>query len=171
MPKAKTLLFDRSPALAALLFLVFAFSYVAFSGSVSGGEVIVAGVAALLATCCTLALMRLADMQEIVEARWLFRLGRPFLDMAIEVVPLAWALLKALARRERLAAETETRSFDPGKAENPRDRGRRGLVAIAISLAPARLVIDSDVDAREIRTCRIGVREQPSIPKDPRWPL
>ena len=171
MLKAKTLLFDRSPALAALLFVVFALAYVAFSGSVSVGEAVVAGVAAAIATCGTLALMRLADMQEVVEGRWLIRLARPFLDMAIEVVPLTWALLTALSRRERLVAATETRSFDPGKAENPRDRGRRGLVTIAISLAPARLVIDSDVDAREIRTCRIGVREQPPVPKDLRWPL
>ena len=171
MLKVKTLLFDRSPALAGLLFVVFSLAYVAFSGSVSIGEAIVAGVAATLATCGTLALMRFADMQEVVEARWLPRLARPLLDMAIEIVPLAWTLLTAVSRRERLTALTETRSFDPGRAENPRDRGRRALVTIAISLAPARLVIDSDVDAREIRTCRIGVKERPPVPDDPRWPL
>ena len=171
MLKARMLLFDRSPALAGLLFVLFALAYVAFSGSVSTGETIVAGFGALLATCGTLALMRLADMQEVVEGRWLIRLGRPLSDMAFEVVPLTWTLLGTLYRRERLVAETETRSFDPGKAENRRDRGRRGLVTIAISLAPARLVINSDVDAREIRTCRIGVKAQPSVPRDLRWPL
>ena len=171
MAKARTLLFDRSPGLAVLLFVLFALAFLAFSGEISFGEMIVAIIAATLATFGTLALMQLADMQEIVEGRWLVRLARPILDMAVEVVPLTRTLFVALFRRRRLTAETETRRFDPGAADNPRDRGRRALVTIAISLAPARLVIDSDVDAREIRTCRIGVKAQPPVPDDLRWPL
>ena len=169
--EGKTLLFDRSPALAGLLGVILALAYLAFSGAASLGEAIFAIVAGVLATFATLAVMRLADMQEIVEARWLTRLARPLLDVVIEVVPLTAALCVALARRERLAAATETRDFEPGSAEDPRDRGRRALVTIAISLAPARLVIDSDVDAREIRTCRIGVKAMAKVPEDRRWPL
>lgn len=143
--------------------------YLTISSSVAPEEWIYAALIAGLATGLVLAIRRMAGVDQRFRPGWAVRLVRPTAAVVCEVWPLTVALGRALGRRRRVGATLARRAFDPGESDGALGRGRRALVTIAISMSPASLVLERDVDCRELTIASVGVAEPGTA--DRRWPL
>lgn len=151
------------------LFLVYAIIYLMISSSVAFGECVYAVLVSIVATGLTLTASRLAGIDQGFRPAWAVRFFQPIIGIVREMWPLTVALAKALRRRRRIAATITRRAFDPGESIIALDQGRRALVTVAISLSPASLVLERDVDCRSLTVASVAVSE-PAI-ADQRWPL
>lgn len=162
---------ERSIGFLLCLVIILASGYFAVTGIVGPGEFAYAALASVLSAYGALVIFRLADMEERVRIGWLLKLSRSAANVVLEVWPMTRSLFSALLRGDKLRSRDEAWPFDPGGSEDPDDRGRRALVTLGISLAPARLVVNEDVDDGRLDIASIAV-----APKDPdridrRWPL
>ena len=144
--------------------------YLLVSGSFAGGELLYAAGVATGATILTVATMRIAGMNQHLRFAWGARLLRPLIEVVSQLWPLTMALVGALRQRRRVVASLDRRTFDPGESERAEDRGRRALVTLAISISPATLVLERDVDRRELTIARVGIAATAPAPDD-RWPI
>lgn len=153
----------------SFLFLLYAFMYLMISSSVALGECVYAVLVSVAATGLTLTASRLAGIDQHFRFAWTIRFFQPTVGIVREMWPLTVALAKALRRRRRIAATITRRAFDPGEGSSALDQGRRALVTVAISLSPASLVLERDVDCRDLTVASVAVSE-PAM-ADQRWPL
>lgn len=153
------------------LFLIalYAIIYLMISGSVAFEECIYAILVSIAATGLTVTASRLAGINQHFRSNWAARFFRPTVDIVREIWPLTVALATALRRRRRIAATITRRAFDPGESSIALDQGRRALVTVAISLSPASLVLERDVDCRSLTIASVAVSEPGTV--DQRWPL
>ena len=117
------------------------------------------------------AAVRLAGVRQWLEAKWLVRLGKPAMDVVIQIVPLSGTLVASVASGRNLCATLSERRFDPGEDEDPVAAGRRALVAVGLSIAPASLICERDLDCGELTVAAIGLKPPPENGVDPCWPL
>ncbi|RYY15850.1 MAG: hypothetical protein EON55_05540 [Alphaproteobacteria bacterium] len=139
------------------------------SSSVAVGELVYAVLVSIVATGLTLTASRLAGINQDFRPAWAARFFKPAVGIVRETWPLTMALAAALRRRRRITAAITRRTFDPGESGSALDQGRRALVTVAISLSPASLVLERDVDCRTLTIASIAVSEPAIV--DRRWPL
>lgn len=151
------------------LLVFYAIIYLMVSSSVAFGECIYAALVSTVATGLTVTASRMAGINQHFRLGWITRFIRPTFGIVFEMWPLTVALATSLCRRRRIVADINRRSFEPGESDSALDRGRRALVTVAISLSPASLVLERDVDCRELTIASVAVGE-PATP-DRRWPL
>ncbi len=120
----------------ACTWVAFAAAYVLFAGQINLTETIAGLPLATVVTMFVVALRRCEQRSLRLDAPWL-RLGRRVLvSLASDVVRVSGVLLRALARRPDGTVGRLTHQPLRRGGEAPREAGRRGLVSLAISMAP-----------------------------------
>ena len=148
------------------VYAMFFGAYLLFAGQASTSECLTGVVAAGLATALA-AVWRTAGPRRFrTLAPWPRLIGAPLASLAPDAVRVGARLIAAIRRRP--AAELgaiQSQPFQPG-GDSPEAAARRGLVALAVSLAPNGYMVDIDGDSLLLHR----LRPEPPQP-DSAWPL
>jgi len=143
--------------------------YLLLAGSVSRHELL-AGVPAAAGLAALLIVLRLRQDGMVMVLPMPPR--RVVLRTAVSLVTESWrvgAVLAASLVRPRVAAVGRISAvrLETGREERPRDRGRVGLVMLAVSLAPNGFVVDRDAESLAVHHLAPMSRQ----PDDALWPV
>jgi multisubunit Na+/H+ antiporter MnhE subunit len=135
----------RSIRRAIAAFLVAAAFYLLLIDSVDTPELIVAGVAAALATTGFELAREEGIVGEALRLRWFARAHRPLLRVPGDIVTLALVAARQIASPQPARGEFSTAPFR-ARGDEAHDTGRRALAEALGSFAPNTIVVGVDGD-------------------------
>ena len=142
-----------------------AVAYVLFAGQPSAEELAFAVGCGLVAAVWSASLRRAAPLKLRYERGAATALARAVAGLPSGTWRVGLKLVRAVATAS--GGASSTRSFVHGRADDPRDAGRRAVAVLALSLAPDKFVLRTPGGRDEIELHELAAAQ----PKgDARWP-